>query len=155
MKFENHQNFLDNIQSYRSAKNYWKSRIEKIAGNSYQNWVENKFGNGLEIMDGNPLFSARFNDKAIRIIQSKRNTKQPKLIAWLDNASLDNKNISELVVALQPYQTSFDNAIYLIKEFSQSDPGIEDSLIKINQKFEKEWEKKQLRKQSWKRTSGI
>lgn len=120
---EKFKNFLSSEEVYKDNQQYWKSIIRKITNNDYKDWVINSFANGNEIKDGNPLFACSFgNNKALRIIQEKRNSFSPIFASWTSNYQFDDDEteIDELVIALQPYKETYTYTSQLINAFLQN-----------------------------------
>ena len=112
--------FLYSKEIYNTNKKFWKENIEKIYGEPLEEWVINEYANGNEILDGNPIYSAKIgSDKAIRIIQDERNKLTPIFASWLGTVSFEEQKIQELVIAIQPYENIYKDSIELVKLFKE------------------------------------
>ena len=142
----NHKNFLKSPDDYKKAQSYWKSTLEKVLKSDIQPWISNQYFDGREIIDGNPIYSVRFrSDKAIRIIQLKRNAWEPLFNSWFSDVELPKGRVQELVICLQPYQIPFNESIKLIETFIEGKP-IEKKLQRIVHVYEKEWYLRRIKK---------
>lgn len=108
---------------YKENQKAWHQYIGKTFDGEIQDWIINEYANGLEILDGNPIYSAKFsNNLAVRIIQSERNPIKPLFASWntqeLDN---DNRTVEELVIALQPYKEVYTDSAELIRKYIEGD----------------------------------
>ncbi|AYB32227.1 hypothetical protein [Chryseolinea soli] len=110
--------FLKAEGIYRTNQEFWRSSIQGLSKIALKDWVKNEYGNGDEIRDGNPLFSAKIAvGKAIRIIQSSRDALKPVWASWNNTYSADNGELHELVVALQPYKETYLDSLQLVEQF--------------------------------------
>jgi len=115
---ESFNTFLKDKEMYKQNVSFWKSVIKSITNENQNDWILNNYDNGVEINDGNPLYSVRFDsNKAIRIIQDKRNDVTPKFASWNCSYNIEDTQIEELVIALQPYKNIYNDAIQLIENF--------------------------------------
>ena len=157
---EDFKKFLAREEIYEANQRFWQDAVRGLAKASLSDWVINEYGNGVAIRDGNPLFSARIGgDKAIRIIQSSRDLLKPVFASWNSEYVVDSKPLRELVIALQPYKNTYEDALQLIEAFiSNQAPDVQEDLnqrynsqtnrnrIKYLQNF---FTKTGLRKNSW------
>jgi hypothetical protein len=110
--------FLKNKEIYKQNVTFWESVIKSLTNENQNDWILNNYDNGIEINDGNPLYSVRFDsNKAIRVIQDVRNDVSPKFASWNCNYNIEDVQIEELVIALQPYRNIYNDAIKLIEHF--------------------------------------
>jgi hypothetical protein len=115
---ENFKKFLSDEIIYKANQEFWRYTIQRVAGTTLHEWVKNEYVNGQEIRDGNPLFSARVaGDKAIRIVQTSRDVLKPQWASWSSRYQIDNGSLQELVVSLQPYPSTYSDALRLIAQF--------------------------------------
>lgn len=131
------KNFMSSNDIYETNQNFWETTIENLVGGKIEDWVINKFANGNEIKDGNPLFSCRLSQrKALRIIQDKRNPYSPVFSSWVKNYDIEGNDLEELVIAFQPYRYTYSSATELIERYL-------DGKYKLFQKkLNKEYNKK-------------
>jgi hypothetical protein len=113
-KISNFQGFLKDDEKYKSNVDFWKSKIHEIEPD-FKDWMSNHYMNGEEINDGNPLIAVRYNNIAIRIIQTEKNNLQPKFASWIKK--YNEFNLTELVVCIQPDPTVYTSTEFLIKLF--------------------------------------
>lgn len=115
---EEFKDFMTSHDVYESNKNYWDTFVNEISENDLDDWVINRYANGTEINDGNPLFACKFsNAKALRIIQEPRNPYSPVFASWNSQYLIDDNLINELIIALQPYQETYRNSQELIEKY--------------------------------------
>lgn len=108
---EDFKNFMSSKNIYFETQEYWKSIISDCFNQSIHEWIDTSFANGQKIEDGNPLFSCRIGEKkAIRIIQDKRNLITPIFASWNSVYNFDGEILEELVIALQPYKSTYYDA---------------------------------------------
>jgi hypothetical protein len=127
---EDFKRFLKDGKIYKASQEFWRRSVHGLAKTNLTDWVKNEYANGEEIRDGNPLFSARLaNDKAIRIIQSSRDALRPVWASWNNTYRVDNAELHELVVALQPYAYVYADSLRLIERFISGEySGLQDEL---------------------------
>lgn len=113
-KISNFNGFLKDVEKYKSNVEFWKRKIHEVEPD-FKDWMSNHYINGEEINDGNPLIAVRFDDIAIRIIQTEKNNLQPKFASWIKN--YDEFNLTELVVCIQPDPRVYSSTEFLIKLF--------------------------------------
>jgi len=112
------KDFMSSNKNYEINQNFWEIKIREFVDEKLEVWVVNKFANGNEIKDGNPLFSCKLSqDKALRIIQDKRNPYSPVFTSWVKNYDIEGRNIEELVITLQPYSNTYSDATDLIQRY--------------------------------------
>lgn len=104
MKLSEHTNFTDSKNTYQMARFYWKDFFNKIKQGSNE-FIDNKYQNGTEIFDGNPLYTAYYkNNQAIRIIQNRVTAHEPIFTCWIQKSYIKEQPINELVIYLQPLE---------------------------------------------------
>ena len=106
--------FMKSPEVYNLNKGYWNNLIKDLSPD-FREWMNTKFENGEDANDGNPLVALRNGDIAIRIIQIERNSLQPKFASW--EKKYQDINVKELVICIQPYNTTYNETEYLIKKF--------------------------------------
>lgn len=115
---EEFKDFMSSDEFYNLNKNYWRNIIIDLTNENIEDWVLNSFANGTEIRDGNPLFACKLgNGKALRIVQDVRNPYSPIFATWVSNYKIENNDIEELVIALQPYRETYISSKLLIQSF--------------------------------------
>jgi hypothetical protein len=100
-----HPQFLEGRQQYAAAEQYWKDLFDQLAeerGYSYRPYINNNFGDGTPMMDGNPIFSAyspKLN-RAVRVIQHEPEDKDA-IVSWTNDTEWeDGTPFTELVISL-------------------------------------------------------
>lgn len=96
--------FLENESDYVAAELYWDNLFQACISNlgvesQWEEWFENKWGDGSKRMDGNPIFTRldSSKNKALRVIQEEPESEDDKHIsAWLDKF---DDSIDELVIS--------------------------------------------------------
>lgn len=123
---------------YLKIKEKWNETFRRIfALKNFEEWISNKYVNGEEILDGNPVFSALFEEqkKAVRIILLKEDHHSASLSAWIDISEYKEQEIDELVIALKDEKIAKQQAEQLVKQFVDGILLI-SSLELVNQQFE-------------------
>jgi hypothetical protein len=134
---EDFKNSLTSKKLYILNQNYWSSKIQQMTDKKIDDWIVNKYGNGKEINDGNPLFSCRVGaNKALRIIQSERNPITPYFASWNTENRINGQVIDELVIAIQPYKGIYKATELLLKSF------IDNKFKRLQNKINIEYNKK-------------
>jgi hypothetical protein len=100
-----YKTFLENKQTYRWNKTYWKNEINKIFENDdfiLDNYVTDKFANGKLFYDGNPIYSAKLNkqEKSFRIIQENPDEFGDYYTSFINNIDNNIGDYQELVIVL-------------------------------------------------------
>lgn len=128
-------NFIDNAETYAELKAFWQQSIEDLTNEKSQSYVHNFYSNGIEIMDGNPIFSTLVQKtRGIRIIQTEGNSPGPLLVTWFNELFLDHKLIKELVISVQLIEETFNEVKLLIILFLEGNLT-EEMLDVVNGKF--------------------
>lgn len=101
-----YKSFLDNKAVYAKTVKFWKSNciaLFKQHKLKSRHWLSTKFANGVDFMDGNPVYSLYFPaiKKAFRIIQTRQVNDNAVISGWLDKSEIDGKIIDELVITLE------------------------------------------------------
>lgn len=115
------ENFLENRDVYIRNVDYWQTTVKTILADSskpslpFFEYLHTNFANGTAFFDGNPIFNAIFNNKALRIIQEEPESQSVEISAWLNPIKIENKSITELVIALELSKESKEIAEYLLK----------------------------------------
>jgi hypothetical protein len=125
-KLANYKNFLSDRDLYSQNVNLWKEIITSLSGDrQFEEWVSTKFANGQDFFDGNPIFSALYEqlNKAVRIIQIEKDTYTPELRVWVENVQHDHKPIiKELLIIIQPSNRALESAKSIITAFLKGSP---------------------------------
>jgi len=109
-------NFVDNEQNYTDLVDFWTYTFETVAGFPASSYVNNQYGNGEDILDGNPIFTSKINSlRGIRIIQSEQDVEEPVLSAWMNETIIDGHGFEELVIAIQLNLETYTETVQLIK----------------------------------------
>jgi hypothetical protein len=100
-----YKTFLENKQTYRWKKTYWRNEINKIFENDdfiLDNYVTDKFANGKLFYDGNPIYSAKLNkqEKSFRIIQENPDEFGDYYTSFINNIDNNIGDYQELVIVL-------------------------------------------------------
>ncbi len=90
------KNFLENKRVYGLNEHYYQSMLSEVLNKDVKPFYTTTFGNGTKFFNANPMFSAKHDNRIIRIIQYKPSSK-PRIKAWLD--SFDD--MEELVITLE------------------------------------------------------
>lgn len=115
-----YRSFLYESKVYDDLKAEWESFFRiSFSEIPFSEWIANRLPNGEEIRDGNPIYSALFEDlqKAVRIIQTKDNKSEPSFVAWKNSTDWNGHQIDELVISIQVDKTAFLEAQKIIKDF--------------------------------------
>jgi len=110
-----HPQFLEGRQQYAAAEQYWKGLFDQLAeerGYAYRTYINNRFGDGTPMMDGNPIFSAYMPalNRAVRIIQHEPEDKDA-IVSWTNDTEWeDGSPFTELVISLVLTETTADAA---------------------------------------------
>lgn len=103
-----HPDFLKSAQEYDRAAALWKQRFDEIVrglGQSWlwqTDWIETRSGNGTELRDGNPIFSAICPERrlGIRIVQLEPEADPLEFDFWMDFfAQGEAEEVKELVLS--------------------------------------------------------
>jgi hypothetical protein len=128
--------FSDDISTYLMLKSFWNETIAAISGSEGEAYVHNHYANGIEVMDGNPIYTSLLpNGKGLRIIQIEEDPDEPIFTAWTNKLMISCTEIEELVISLQLNPDTFQDALRLIELFvadALSLTVIQD----MNQKFD-------------------
>lgn len=100
-----HPKFLEAAHRYEAAAQYWAQRFEEALppeGYTYKPYMDNAFGNGTPIRDGNPIFNALVPEtgRAVRIIQHPPAPKASFLTWKNETEQADGTPFTELVISL-------------------------------------------------------
>ena len=124
-KLANYKNFLSDRDLYSQNVNFWKETITTLSDKQFEEWVSTKFANGQDFFDGNPIFSALYEqlNKAVRIVQIEKDTSTPELRIWLENIQYDNEPIiKELLIVIQPSDRALESSKSIIAAFLKGLP---------------------------------
>ena len=114
-------NFIDNEQNYADLIEFWRYTFTNVTGLRGESYVNNQYGNGKEILDGNPIFTSKINNiKGIRIIQSEHDAEEPALSAWMNETTINHNRFEELVIAIQLDLETYTETVQLIKLYFES-----------------------------------
>jgi len=82
----------------------------------HESWLNTEYANGTKIYDGNPIYSAKLeNRKAIRIIQEEPESDTRQITAWVEETEDEHENkIEELVISLELTRATRKLALELI-----------------------------------------
>ncbi len=100
-------NFLEDNKVYSKVETYWENIVKKIANKKqlipHLFSMNNCFGNGKKIYDGNPIATAYFSSlkKSIRIIQEPISNDIYKITGWVNKTEYYGEDITELVIVIQ------------------------------------------------------
>jgi len=146
MDFSKFNQFLKSEEVYHQAQRHWQSTVEQVAaGEATEAWMDNRYANGQEILDGNPIYSVFFPRKslAIRIIQLDKTIENPIMVIWVDTVEHTPQQVQELVVSLQLFAYTFQDALAVLTLFiaGKLTPTRMDAL---NKRYERKWEQKKL-----------
>ena len=113
------EKFLEDHQVYKLNMTYWQESVQKICPCPFHKplkpYLNPNFGNGTPCFDGNPIFNAIFEHKAVRIIQEEPESEKVEITAWLEYIDIKAKKIPELVIALELSKESKPMADYFLK----------------------------------------
>ncbi|SEA86125.1 hypothetical protein [Pedobacter hartonius] len=128
--------FVDSPQNYADLIDFWKHTFTSLTGLAEESYVNNTYGNGKAILDGNPIFISKITaDKGIRIIQAEPDMEQPLLSSWIHQTVIHDKPFEELVIALQLNSETYTETIQLIKLYA--DEVLTPKILQgINEKYE-------------------
>jgi len=108
--------FVDSPQNYSDLIDFWKHTFTSVTGLDDERYVNNTYGNGKDILDGNPIFTSKITaNKGLRIIQAEPDAEQPVLSSWIHQTAIHDKPFEELVIALQLNSETYTETIQLIK----------------------------------------
>jgi hypothetical protein len=98
MKFL-YKNFLTNKKTYNLNEAFYNRLFRKITGLKPVPYYNTRYNNGEKFYDGNPIFSALFGGRLLRIIQEEPESQRPFLRATLEKTP--EEEIDELVIILE------------------------------------------------------
>jgi len=127
--------FVEDPQNYSDLKDFWKHTFTDLTGLPATAYVNNQYGNGKEILDGNPIFTSVLDgSRGIRIIQTEFDDGQPALSSWINETTIADSRFEELVIALQLSFDTFTDTSQLIRLYADETltPAILES---INEKY--------------------
>jgi hypothetical protein len=120
-----YKNFLVKKTIYNQNESYWERYVRnalepKVIEHEF--WLENEYANGTKIYDGNPIYSAKLqNRKAIRIIQEEPESDTRQIAAWVEETEDEHENkIEELVISLELTRDTRKLALDLIKTWASN-----------------------------------
>lgn len=130
------RDFTEDAEKYVLLKSFWTETIQELTGQGVNSYVYNVYANGKEIMDGNPIFSTKLDNKrGIRIIQTEIDPEEPVFITWKSQIEIQEIKIDELVISLQLSPETFFEMRSLVKLFLVD--ALTNEVIKsINEKYE-------------------
>ncbi len=124
-----HPEFLQDGHRYEAAVQYWAQRFQEALqpkGYTYRPYMENAFGDGTPIRDGNPIFNAYVPQagRAVRIIQHPPGGPEA-ITSWANETELpDGTPITELVISLVLTEQTATEAMERIKAWLDAEhPG--------------------------------
>jgi len=132
-----YKHFLIDRDLYLENKLFWKGIVENITGSKNEEWLITTFANGEDFFDGNPIYSAIFENekKAIRLIQWEDSLENPLFTAWRTKFEFKDTSFDELSIGLVLNERTFGDAECLLKSFISNDPKSEVKLLSINQSY--------------------
>ncbi len=87
--FDNHlvmrhlyQNFLHDPKVWHLNAAYYRRLVKSVTKTEPTSFFQTSFGNGKKIQDDH-IFSTKFNDRILQVIQREASSEQPFLKAWL------------------------------------------------------------------------
>ena len=100
-----YKDFLENKNSYRWNKTYWKNEINKLFKDKnliMDSYVSDKFPNGKVFYDGNPIFSGQLKneEKSFRIIQENPDEFGDYYTSFINKKDNNVGEYQELVIVL-------------------------------------------------------
>ena len=146
MDFSKFNQFLKSEEVYHQAQRHWQSTVEQVAaGEATEAWMDNRYANGQEILDGNPIYSVFFPRKnlAIRIIQLDKTIENPIMVVWVDTVEHAPQQVQELVVSLQLFAYTFQDALAVLTLF-KAGKLTQTRMDALNKRYERKWEQKKL-----------
>lgn len=116
------KSFVDDPQNYADLQDFWRHTFTTFTGLPVASYVTNQYGNGKEILDGNPIFTSKTgNSGGIRIIQTERDDEQPLFSSWINATTINGNNFEELVFAVQLNLETFIEVLALINRYLNQD----------------------------------
>jgi len=100
-----YKDFLENKNSYRWNKTFWKNEINKLLKDenlTLDSYVSDKFPNGKLFYDGNPIFSGQLKkeEKSFRIIQENPDEFGDYYTSFINEKDNNVGEYQELVIVL-------------------------------------------------------
>lgn len=97
---------LESNTIYHKCKEYWVNTISSIAKHHFTEWLTTVYGNGEPMMDGDPIYSALFQDlnKAIKIVHVPLDNSTPNVFITIMTFA---DTLPFLYVAVQPREISY------------------------------------------------
>lgn len=92
------EEFLDDQAVYLKNEAYYKALFSKVIGEESADYYTTGFKSGKKFFDGNPIFSTKYNERLIRIIQDEPESDKPYLKARLESKE---DGVYELVINLE------------------------------------------------------
>ena len=148
MDFKIFHSFLSDPNVYKKTQAFWDNTVNELLPKLKKTrWIENKLPDGTKIQDGNPIYSILLPQlkKAVRIIQLPADYSTSLLSIWLNNTEDNDETVQELAFFIQLNKQSFDDAKILISSFIER-TSINSLIEKTNNKYEKDFDKRQLHK---------
>lgn len=135
-----YKNFLEKKTIYNQNESYWKRYVRNALDPKvieHEFWLKNEYANGTKIYDGNPIYSAKLqNRKAIRIIQEEPESDTLQIAAWVKETEDEHENkIEELVISLELTRVTRKLALELIKEWASKKISMEKMMSLIEEKI--------------------
>lgn len=117
-----YEDFLENKNTYRWLKTFWKTEIEKLFQNQdfiLDKYVTDKFSNGKLFYDGNPIYSTQIHkkEKSIRIIQENPLEFEDYYTKFINDKDNNVGEYDELVIVLTLTKDNKNRALKDIKEW--------------------------------------
>ncbi len=110
-------NFLEDQNVYLQNEEYYNNLFKKITGHKPKSYYNTKYANGDKFLNGNPIFSTKYNNRLIRIIQDEPESDGPYLYARIEEK--DDRTY-ELVINLElSKEIELKLADYLKKWFKE------------------------------------
>jgi hypothetical protein len=138
--FNKFSNFLTDKNIYSENVGLYEKLVNKITNETASEWMITKFANGIDIGDGNPIYSAYIENKkiAIRIIQTKIDINASIFSTWINKNPFEMTDVKELVISLQLRQDTYEDLSYLIEIFVNK--TLSNNIIEfLNGKYHKLW----------------
>lgn len=118
--------YFQSKKAYLKSVDLWHRAISRVLKNvdSHEQWLENRYGNGDLITDGNPIYSIidRDENKALKILQSPFDKTKPLMQCWTgvfdegeDSSDEDFDNTNYLSISLVHTKETEQDALELVK----------------------------------------
>lgn len=99
-------------KTYEKYQQFWKNILIEVCGKELV-FIENKYGNGQPVMDGNPIVHTIYKNKCVRVIL----VPETMLDLYIDEFIYDDVEYPELVIFINHQETDIEKVKQYIKDW--------------------------------------